>query len=92
MIATIVVSFFIIACFHTKSNLETFVHFIKLDHEHFILNSKELMRYYTSGTARVIYAVSIGVSTVDSQAPELIQKENSTSVILRKAAKGTMVD
>ena len=50
------------------------------------------MRYYTSGTARVIYAVSIGVSTVDSQAPELIQKENSTSVILRKAAKGTMVD
>ena len=65
MIATIVVSFFIIACFHTKSNLETFVHFIKLDHEHFILNSKELMRYYTSGTARVIYAVSIGVSTVD---------------------------
>lgn len=65
MIATIVVSFFIIAYFHAKSNLEIFVHFIKLDHEHFILNSKELMRYYTSGTARVIYAVSIGVSTVD---------------------------
>lgn len=92
MIATIVVSFFIIACFHAKSNIETFVHFIKLDHEHFILNSKELMRYYTSGTARVIYAVSIGVSTVGGQAPELIQKEISTSVILRKAAKGTMVD